>query len=160
MIKKVNKSVRLTIKKNRPRRFSSPTALDVSIDKKGASGRKVSHCLVATTNPVVRRAMQNALQGIGVLFTHVQGGVEALKSARATKVFDCIFLEITLPDMSALEVAHMLRQEEGLNQHTKIVLFTTIEDDKEGFVKDGVESYLQHPLAKSDLQGVLDLITR
>jgi len=109
MIKKVNKSVRLTIKKNRPRRFSSPNVLDVPDKKAGASNRKVAHCLVASTNPVVRRALQTSLQSQGILSSCVQNGVEALRLARDRKAFDTIFLEIVMPDLSGLEVAHMIR---------------------------------------------------
>jgi len=109
MIKKVNKSVRLTIKKNRPRRFSSPNAVDIPDKKAAGSSRKVAHCLVASTNPVVRRALQTSLQNTGILSSCVQNGVEALRLARDRKAFDTIFLEIGMPDLSGLEVAHMIR---------------------------------------------------
>ena len=117
--------------------------------------KKVMYCLIASPNPVASRSIQNWLKKKGILSSIFTNGTDAARFAMEKKTYDVIFLDLSLPNLSGLEVAQLVRSEECANQHTRIILFTAIMDDADTFVADGLECYLQSSLTKTNMEDML-----
>lgn len=113
------------------------------------------YCLIASANPVVARSIQSWLKKKGVLSSVVMKGADAARTVLEKKMFDVIFLDISLMDLTGIEVGHLIRSEDCVNQNSKIVLFGAIMDDADKFISDGLECYLQSSLIKSNLETML-----
>ena len=70
---------------------------------KGLGERSMSHLLLVEDNEVQRRAIVDLVGNGDVAITAVSGGQEALRALGA-KRFDCMVLDLGLPDMSGFEL--------------------------------------------------------
>jgi CheY-like chemotaxis protein len=84
--------------------------------------RKVRKLLVVEDDEVQRRSI-TALIGNGDVETVAVGsGAEALEQLR-TETFDCMVLDLGLPDMAGLELIEMIRNELNLT-HLPVIIYT------------------------------------
>ena len=89
----------------------SHEALSVAIDKVTAYARApLKNLLLVEDNPVERAAMVSLLAGTDLLITEAETGAAALASMRGAR-FDCIVLDLMLPDMSGFEVLEHMQAE-------------------------------------------------
>jgi CheY-like chemotaxis protein/signal transduction histidine kinase/HAMP domain-containing protein len=78
------------------------------------------HLLVVEDNDLEREQVVKLLAGQGVRITAVGTGAEALTALRAQR-FDCLVLDLRLPDVSGLELVEKIKQELNLGDLPVIV---------------------------------------
>ncbi|MFN6567552.1 response regulator [Dendronalium sp. ChiSLP03b] len=89
----------------------SPEALtEVFTEIKGFIERKVKNLLVIEDDPVQAQSIIELIGNGDVQSTAVGTGAEALRTLKSQR-FDCIVLDLGLPDMNGLELIELIKQE-------------------------------------------------
>jgi len=93
-----------------------------------AGRRNVRSLLVVEDNPVQRREIADQFAGPGLEVTAVGTGGEALKALQA-RTFDCIVLDLGLPDMTGSRFIDAVQSEEA-TRSIPIVVYTSMDLSK------------------------------
>lgn len=115
------------------------------------------HVLVVEDEHINALVVSAMLQKIGHRATVVDNGYKALNLLKK-EVFDCILMDIQMPQMDGIETARAIRQNSNDNsRETPIIALTAhaMKGDKELFLKAGMNDYLTKPVEIEDLQRVL-----
>lgn len=109
-------------------------------------------------NPDILRFVEMTVETLGHDFDSAGGGKEGLEKIRNEK-FDLVFLDLSMPEVSGLDVINAL-VEENLVRKQHIVLFTasylsigTLEEDLR---QKGIYSILSKP---ADIDDIIDTIS-
>ncbi len=93
----------------------------------------VKRLLVVEDNEIERQSIIELINGNDVRITAVGTGAEALEALRA-KAFDCMVLDLRLPDISGFVLLEQIQQEHNLRE-LPIVVFTgkelTVEEERQ-----------------------------
>jgi len=114
--------------------------------------------LIADDHPVVRRGLESMLSGnkdIEVIGA-AKDGQSTLRMAQRLQP-DVILLDIRMPDISGLDIAHELRQS---LPETKIIVLTTYDHDGyfQSALKAGVHAYLLKDAAHRELVDAIRVV--
>ena len=92
--------------------------------------------------------------------TTVESGPEALTRIYAEEAFDCILLDIQMPDMSGIEVCRAVRLIAGY-ELTPILMLTAMSDKRyiDGAFKAGATDYLNKPFEVTELRARIDVLS-
>jgi DNA-binding NarL/FixJ family response regulator len=116
--------------------------------------------LIADDHPVVRRGLQSMLAGSEDIEVvgEAEDGQSTLRMARRLQP-NVILLDIRMPDVSGLDIAHELRQS---LPRAKVIVLTTYEQDGyfQSAVKAGVHAYLLKDTAHRDLVHAIRAVHR
>ena len=107
--------------------------------------------LVVDDDPIIRDVVQMVLVGNGLDVDLCVTGLEAVRSAHDAPP-DCAVVDVSMPDMSGLEVCRALR-EDALTSDVPIILLTGRSqwlDVASGFAA-GADDYLVKPFTAEDL---------
>jgi two-component system, OmpR family, response regulator len=109
----------------------------------------VMNILVVEDNLVLAEALLQGLQEDGHQVLHAETGQAALHSASAT-VFDCIVLDLGLPDMDGMDVLGVLR---SAHNPAPILALTARDavDSRVAALDAGADDYLIKPFAFAEL---------
>jgi signal transduction histidine kinase/DNA-binding response OmpR family regulator len=113
--------------------------------------------LLAEDNPVNQRLAVKLLEKQGHLVTTVGNGREAV-GAVLGKVFDLLLMDVQMPEMSGLEAAAAIRDQEKMTGgHVPILALTAraMEGDRDECLKAGMDGYVSKPIR---IQELLDAI--
>ncbi len=122
----------------------SKKALDEAIGSiKSFVDRQTKHLLVVEDNDFERGQIVNLIGDGDVHTTAVATAGEAL-AALQSQPFDCLVLDLRLPDMSGLELIEKIKKELGLRD-LPIVVYTgkDLSPEEEGRLKELAESVIQ-----------------
>ncbi len=75
-----------------------------------------------------------------------------------TEFFDCIFMDIQMPEMDGIETSVAIRQRAGCNQRDIPIIALTahaVQGDRERFLSAGMNDYLTKPIKAGELKEVL-----
>ncbi|UZP68720.1 response regulator [Desulfovibrio mangrovi] len=116
--------------------------------------------LLVEDERVSRMAMQRLLEAHGCSVTTAAGGREAL-DILSEQAFDCILMDIEMPDMNGVEVAKRIRTSRGL-AGVPIVALTAyaLSGDRERFLEAGMDEYVSKPVEMQELMRVLDRVLK
>jgi CheY-like chemotaxis protein len=110
---------------------------------KGLADRPLKHVLVVEDNAIERDHLVKMVGDQGVRATAVASGEEALAALRAQR-FDCLVLDLSLPDVSGLELVEKIKKELNLLELPVIVYtgkeLTTEEEDRLGKLTEKIVS--------------------
>ncbi len=101
--------------------------------------------LVVDDSRVIRKVARRILEGMGFEVAEASDGQEALSWCLATMP-DAILLDWNMPVLNGLDFVRQLRQQPG--GHQPIVVFCTVENDKEHVVAAldaGANEYVMKP---------------
>jgi CheY-like chemotaxis protein/signal transduction histidine kinase/HAMP domain-containing protein len=102
---------------------ATPEALDRALSRLGAIlDKKVKDLLVIEDDPALRKAVIDLLSDGDVLAVEAADGASALNALRR-KRFDCMVLDLGLPDMSGIALLRQLEQE-GLDPIPPVIVYT------------------------------------
>ncbi|MBW4614688.1 MAG: response regulator [Desmonostoc vinosum HA7617-LM4] len=101
---------------------SPETLTQVLTEIKGFIERRVKNLLVIEDDPVQAQSIIELIGNNDVHTTAVNTGAEALATLRANP-FDCVVLDLGLPDMSGLELIEQIKQESDLMK-LPIIVYT------------------------------------
>ncbi len=68
--------------------------------------------LVVEDNDVTRKLIEKLFEGTGITITYVSTGKEAIEKL-ATEQFDCVILDLSLPDISGFEILSRIKNNES-----------------------------------------------
>ncbi len=104
--------------------------------------------LVAEDNPMNANFIAKLLEKLGHQVSLVENGRQALEQWRAGS-FDCILMDVQMPEMGGDEAVSLIRQEEALRgSRTPIIALTAhaLRGDRERLLACGFDNYLAKPV--------------
>jgi signal transduction histidine kinase/ActR/RegA family two-component response regulator len=121
------------------------------------SPRQPLSILVAEDNVVNQRLIRILLEKRGHRVTVVGNGDAALAAWRQHR-FDCILMDIQMPEMDGYEATRRIRaRESGNGPHIPIIALTAhaMKGDRERCLQAGLDSYISKPIQTSALDAAL-----
>ncbi|WP_027368970.1 PAS domain S-box protein [Desulfocurvibacter africanus] len=142
--------------------LASDSPLVEAIEKTcGTAESKRLRVLVIEDNPINRIVAKEllTLQGCGT--ETADTGHEGLEKLRQSE-YDCVLLDIRLPDMEGTEVLQRIRRGEAGNPKVCVVALTAyaLQGDRNRFLQAGMDDYLAKPISSEDLLRVLKRIQK
>ncbi|MGB7760783.1 MAG: response regulator [Bryobacteraceae bacterium] len=113
--------------------------------------------LVAEDNVVNQLLMRTLLERRGHRVAVVANGAAALAAWRQDR-FDCILMDIQMPEMDGFEATRIIRAEEsGNGAHIPIIALTAhaMKGDREKCLQAGLDSYIAKPIQTAALDAIL-----
>lgn len=116
-----------------------------------------NHILLVEDDPIPQKITQWQLSQLGYTVDTAPDGHTALKLL-SQNVYDLIFMDIGLPDISGLEVTAEIRKRETGIRHTPIIGLTIYaqESDEKTGLKAGMDEYLVKPVTPERLKEVVE----
>ncbi|PCK32442.1 response regulator transcription factor [Pseudoalteromonas piscicida] len=114
--------------------------------------------LVIEDNPAIASNIADYFDMLGHSLDFAYTGEQGCELA-LTQYFDCIILDIMLPDIEGLEVCQRLRQQ--ADRHIPIIMLTardTLDDKLAGFAQ-GADDYLTKPFSLEELAARVSALT-
>ncbi|MFT5727221.1 MAG: CheY-like chemotaxis protein [Desulforhopalus sp.] len=97
------------------------------------------------------------LKSFGFEVEHVTDGLKAIDVLKE-KTFDCVFMDIQMPDMDGIETTREIRHS-GTNSNVGIPIIAltahAMKGDREQFIAAGMTDYLSKPVEVDSLTTVL-----
>ena len=120
-----------------------------------AQGVNMTTVLYIEDMMVNRRLVKKCLQMMDYNFIEAEDGYSGLQQARYEQP-DIILVDINLPDMNGIEVAHKLREIPGMENVPLIALTADVTRSIEDQCLNGdFDAYLNKPISKSRLLSVV-----
>ncbi|MFV0347280.1 MAG: response regulator [Halodesulfovibrio sp.] len=112
--------------------------------------------LLVEDEPVSRLAIHRLLEAEGCFVITAAGGREAL-AILSGSTFDCILMDIEMPDMNGVEVTQVIRTS-GVFGDVPVVALTAyaLSGDRERFLEAGMDGYVSKPVEMKELMKVLE----
>lgn len=108
-------------------------------------------------NPDIVQFMEMTIQSLGHEFDSAPGGKEGLEKIR-NKKYDLVFLDLSMPDFTGIDVIDAL-EEEGILDKQKIILFTAsylgLESLEQDLKNKGIYDILAKP---ADIDQIIEKI--
>ena len=123
-------------------------------------GRRI---LIVDDHATNRRVLEQSLRGLGVVYESAENGYQALECLRNAagrqSPFDVAILDMQMPGMDGLELAHRIKSESTINV-THLVLLTSVgqRGDAKAAQSAGIAAYLTKPIRQSLLYECLGLV--
>ena len=116
-------------------------------------GGRGHRLLVVDDNKTNRLVMRELLASVGHNVDLANSGKDAVNIS-ASKKYDCIFMDISMPEMDGIEATQLIRERASPNRVTPIIALTAhaIAGDRERFLAAGMNDYLTKPVRLSDLE--------
>jgi CheY-like chemotaxis protein len=114
--------------------------------------------LLAEDNPVNRAVAVRLLEKRGHKVTVAANGREATECFRR-EAFDCILMDVQMPEMDGYEASMAIRQaERDTGGHVPIVALTAhaMKGDLDRCLASGMDAYLSKPIRPPDLYAMLE----
>ena len=129
------------------------------VDGEETSGIKQQRILVVEDENINALVVTSMLKKLGHLPTLVNNGQQALEILHK-QTFDCVLMDIQMPQMDGIETAREIRKNSGLNSSTVPIIALTahaMKGDRERFLDAGMNDYLTKPVEMTDLIEVLQV---
>ncbi len=112
--------------------------------------------LIVDDNEMNLLVLKSLLKRTAIKLTMAHGGMECLEICKDKK-FDLILMDHMMPELNGIDVLHIIRKEEGLNQSTKMIVLTAnaIVGMAEMYIKEGFSDYLSKPVMAEELEKML-----
>jgi len=142
------------------RPVQSPVAPSDSPDEPLEAAVKVSglRILVVEDDEINQRVALRLLERQGHLVTVVGDGRAALEAVAAQE-FDCVLMDMEMPDLDGLEATRIIRRNEaGGESHLPIIAMTAnaMQGDQQRCLEAGMDGYVSKPVAAQALNEVLE----
>jgi CheY-like chemotaxis protein len=123
--------------------------------------RRPLSILVAEDNAVNQRLIRILLEKRGHRVTMVGNGAAALEAWHQDR-FDCILMDIQMPEMDGYEATRRIRAEESrTGAHIPIIALTAhaMKGDRDKCLQAGLDSYISKPIQTAALDAALANLT-
>jgi CheY-like chemotaxis protein len=111
--------------------------------------------LVAEDHLVNQMLIKTLLTQMGVTVHLVDNGSKAVAAYTAGTAFDCILMDVRMPDMDGLEATRAIRDWERTHtgRHCPIMAVTanSSEEDRQACTDAGMDDFLPKPVIRADL---------
>lgn len=127
--------------------------------EKSSNSNFEANILVAEDNPNNQRLIEILLSKIGVSYTVVNNGLEALRAYQNSK-FNMVLMDINMPELDGVETTKeliRLQKEEALYKIPIIALTAnSISGDREVYLEAGMDDYLSKPIEFEKLAKMIE----
>ncbi len=142
--------------------------LDVpETDQNGVTGKKPAHApkgrlniLLAEDEPISQMATALMLRRLGHSVQAVGNGLEALEILSMNE-FDCILMDVQMPEMDGVEATRLIRSLDDLGDKTRIPIIAltayAMPGDREKFLAAGMDDHVAKPIVQAELENALRL---
>jgi len=116
------------------------------------------HILLAEDNPVNQRLAVLMLEKRGHSVVVASNGAEALNCLER-EPFDCVLMDIQMPQLNGLQVTGIIREKERLKgSHLPIIAMTAhaMKGDRERCLEAGMDGYVSKPVRADELFEVIE----
>ena len=120
-------------------------------DSKGLS------ILVAEDERVNREVVQRLLTKLGYTPLCVENGEAALEMLKS-RTFDCVLMDIQMPELDGLETTRAIREELGLDVPVIALTAHAMKGDRKRFIKAGMNGYVAKPFDITELQEEIERV--
>ncbi len=112
--------------------------------------------LLAEDNLVNQKVTLRMLATFGLRADIVENGLEALRALKG-KSYDLVLMDCQMPEMDGLAATQEIRKFVDPDHQIPIVALTanTLPEDKERCLEAGMDSFLEKPLSRKNLQAIL-----
>lgn len=132
----------------------SPVAAPASSEA-APLGKLAGSVLVAEDHPVNQMLIKTLLGQLGVQVQMVDNGAKAVHAYTENPAFDCILMDVRMPEMDGLEATRAIRQWEQAQpgRHCPIMAVTAnaYEEDRAACLDAGMDDFLPKPIVRGDL---------
>ncbi len=113
------------------------------------SGMKI---LIAEDNFINQKYVSALLSNNGIKYNIAANGKEAVELFKSN-TYDCILMDIQMPEMDGVEATQKIREIEAGDSHIPIIALTASAfiEEKEKFLKEGMDDYISKPVDESKL---------
>jgi signal transduction histidine kinase/CheY-like chemotaxis protein len=120
-----------------------------------ASSRSLN-ILLAEDNQVNQRVAMTMLSKMGHRITLATNGLEALEQWRQSD-FELIFMDVQMPEMTGLQAAAQIRQEEAIGLHTPIIAMTAsaMSEDRDRCLAAGMDDFISKPINSKAIEQMI-----
>lgn len=105
--------------------------------------------LIAEDNPINQKVAARTLEQAGAAWEIAVNGFEVLKKIKEKK-FDCILMDIQMPEMDGLKATRLIRQE-GSPVPVIAMTASALKGDREKCLLAGMNDYISKPFIPDDL---------
>ncbi|NMC19827.1 MAG: response regulator [Thermogutta sp.] len=116
--------------------------------------RLTARVLLAEDAPDTRRLFVHILQGTGVEVETAENGTQAVRAAlqsqRESRPFDCVLMDMQMPEMDGYQAVHVLR-ESGYNSPIIALTANAEPGDRSRCLQAGCDGFAAKPLSKDAL---------
>ncbi len=116
--------------------------------------------LLAEDNKISRILFKRYMEKNGHVVVCVETGLEVLNALKVSN-YDCVFMDIQMPEMNGLEATALIRDErsEHYDPNLPIVALTahTLDGNKERFLSAGMDEFLTKPV---DLDRISEILSK
>jgi len=113
--------------------------------------------LVAEDNPVNMRLVHVMLDKLGYRADGVSSGGEALDAVKR-RAYDVVLMDVQMPNMDGLEATRRIRAQLAAHRQPYVIAVTAnvLYEDRQEYVRAGMNSFLGKPFTMNELQAVLN----
>lgn len=113
--------------------------------------------LVAEDEYINKILIRTLLRQAGYQVTVVENGRKAVDAWRGG-LFDCILMDIQMPEMDGYEAVARIREAEGDNQHIPIIAMTAhaMPSDRQKCLSSGMDDYVSKPIDGSSVLKIIE----
>ncbi len=126
-----------------------------------AEGPRPLRILLAEDNAVNMLAASRMLEAMGHKVHRVENGLQVLEALQGLR-FDCVLLDVQMPELDGLEVTRAIRAGEvpKVPRDYYLIAMTAhaMRGDRERFLAAGMDDYVAKPLDMHDLAEVLERV--
>ena len=121
-------------------------------------GSKGLSILVAEDERVNREVVQRLLTKLGYTPLCVENGEAALEMLKY-RTFDCVLMDIQMPELDGLETTRAIREELGLDVPVIALTAHAMKGDRKRFIKAGMNGYVAKPFDIAELQKEIERVS-
>ncbi len=119
--------------------------------------------LLAEDEPISRLATGTMLERLGHSVVAVPNGREAVEAVASGR-WDCVLMDIQMPEVNGLEATRMIRALPGPGERSGVWIIAltayALSGDREKFLGAGMNDYLSKPVQLDELQAALERAPR
>lgn len=112
--------------------------------------------LIVDDNNLNIKVASIVLKPYNIIIESVNSGLECIDLIKNGNVYNLIFMDDMMPNLSGIETLHELNKIDDFNQTVVVLTANAVEDAKESYIKEGFDDYLSKPIDKKEMDRVLN----
>ncbi|MCJ2166279.1 MULTISPECIES: PAS domain S-box protein [unclassified Pseudodesulfovibrio] len=138
------------------KKVDAPAKAEVKPQRRFQKGLSI---LIAEDERVNRMVVQRILEKLGHVPVCVESGEAAIEIMKVTS-FDLFFTDIHMPGLDGVETGRYIREDLGLDIPIIALTAHAMKDDRDRFIKAGMNGYIAKPFEIDQLQQEIDRVMK